>query len=144
MHVILRFELEQDLIHGRVAVRDLPEVWNERMHDYLGVDVPNDAQGVLQDIHWAQGSIGYFSTYLLGTVMSVQLWEKILEDVPDLEEQIGRGEFAALREWLGEHVHSLGRKFSPQDTVRRATGSTIDPKPYLAYLRSKYGAGVAA
>jgi carboxypeptidase Taq len=144
MHVILRFELEQDLIHGRVAVRDLPQVWNERMHEYLGVDVPNDAQGVLQDIHWAQGSIGYFSTYLLGTVMSVQLWEKILEDVPDLEEQIERGQFAALREWLGEHVHSLGRKFSPQETLRRATGSTIDPKPYLAYLRSKYGAGVAA
>jgi carboxypeptidase Taq len=144
MHVILRFELEQDLINGRVAVRDLPQVWNERMHEYLGVDVPNDAQGVLQDTHWASGHIGYFSTYLLGTVMSVQIWEKVLEDVPDLEEQIGRGEFAALREWLGENVHSLGRKFSPQETLRRATGSTIDPKPYLAYLRAKYGAGVAA
>jgi len=144
MHVILRFELEQDLIHGRVAVADLPDVWNERMNEYLGVEVPNDAQGVLQDIHWAQGSIGYFSTYLLGTVMSVQIWQKILEDVPDLEEQIERGHFAALREWLGEHVHSLGRKFPPQETLRRATGSTIDPKPYIAYLRAKYGAGVAA
>jgi carboxypeptidase Taq len=144
MHVILRFELEQDLIHGRVAVRDLPQVWNERMNEYLGVDVPNDAQGVLQDTHWASGSIGYFSTYLLGTVMSVQIWQKILEDVPDLEEQIERGEFGALRDWLGEHVHSLGRKFSPQETLRRATGSTIDPKPYIAYLRAKYGAGVAA
>jgi carboxypeptidase Taq len=144
MHIILRFELEQDLIHGRVAVADLPDVWNERMHEYLGVDVPNDAQGVLQDTHWASGSIGYFSTYLLGTIMSVQIWQKILEDVPDLEEQIERGEFAALREWLGEHVHSLGRKFPPQETLRRATGSTIDPKPYIAYLRTKYGAGVAA
>jgi carboxypeptidase Taq len=144
MHVILRFELEQDLIHGRVAVRDLPQVWNERMNEYLGVDVPNDAQGVLQDTHWASGSIGYFSTYLLGTVMSVQIWQKIVEDVPDLEEQIQRGEFGALRAWLGEHVHSLGRKFSPQETLRRATGSTIDPKPYIAYLRTKYGAGVAA
>jgi carboxypeptidase Taq len=144
MHVILRFELEQDLVNGRVAIRDLPEVWNERMHEYLGVEVPNDAQGVLQDTHWASGSIGYFATYLLGTVMSVQIWEKILEDVPDLEEQIERGEFSALREWLGEHIHSLGRKFPPQETLRRATGSTIDPKPYLAYLRAKYGAGVAA
>jgi carboxypeptidase Taq len=144
MHVILRFELEQDLVNGRVAIRDLPEVWNAKMHEYLGVDVPNDAQGVLQDTHWASGHIGYFSTYLLGTVMSVQIWEKILEDVPDLEEQIERGEFTALREWLGEHVHALGRKFSPQETLRRATGSTIDPKPYLAYLRAKYGAGVAA
>src|SRR5689334_7444156 len=144
MHVILRFELEQDIVHGRVAVPDLPEVWNERMHEYLGVDVPDDAQGVLQDTHWASGSIGYFSTYLLGTVMSVQIWQKILEDVPDLEEQIERGEFGALRAWLGEHVHSLGRKFSPQETLRRATGSAIDPKPYIAYLRTKYGAGVAA
>jgi carboxypeptidase Taq len=144
MHVILRFELEQDLVNGRVAVRDLPSIWNERMDEYLGVDVPDDAQGVLQDTHWASGHIGYFSTYLLGTVMSVQIWEKILEDVPDLEEQIGRGEFGALREWLGEHIHSLGRKFSPQETLRRATGSTIDPKPYLAYLRNKYAAGVAA
>ena len=144
MHVILRFELEQDIVHGRVAIADLPEVWNERMNGYLGVEVPDDAQGVLQDTHWASGSIGYFSTYLLGTVMSVQLWEKILEDVPDLEEQIAQGKFGSLRAWLGEHVHSLGRKFSPQQTLRRATGSTIDPKPYLNYLRTKYGAGVAA
>jgi carboxypeptidase Taq len=144
MHIILRFELEQDIIHGRVAVRDLPRVWKERMQEYLGVDVPNDAQGVLQDTHWASGSIGYFSTYLLGTVMSVQIWEKIVEDIPDLDEQIERGDFAALREWLGTNVHALGRKFSPQETLRRATGSTIDPKPYLAYLRTKYGAGVAA
>jgi carboxypeptidase Taq len=144
MHVILRFELEQDLVNGRVAIADLPEVWNERMNDYLGVDVPNDAQGVLQDTHWASGSIGYFATYLLGTVMSVQIWQKILEDVPDLEEQIEHGKFQALREWLGEHVHSLGRKFPPQETLRRATGSTIDPKPYVDYLRTKYGAGVAA
>ena len=129
---------------GRVAIRDLPEVWNAKMHEYLGVDVPDDAQGVLQDTHWASGHIGYFSTYRLWTVMSVQIWEKILEGVSDLEEQIERGEFTALREWLGEHVHALGRKFSPQETLRRATGSTIDPKAYLAYLRAKYGAGVAA
>jgi carboxypeptidase Taq len=144
MHVILRFELEQDIVNGRVAVRDLPRVWNEKMQEYLGVDVPNDAEGILQDTHWASGHIGYFSTYLLGTVMSVQIWEKILEDISDLEEQVGRGEFGALRDWLGEHIHSLGRKYSPQETLRRATGSTIDPKPYLAYLRAKYGAGVAA
>jgi carboxypeptidase Taq len=144
MHIILRFELEQDLINGRVAIPDLPGVWNERMQEYLGVDVPNDAQGVLQDTHWASGSIGYFATYLLGTVMSVQIWQKLLEDLPDIEEQIERGEFGALREWLGEHVHRYGRKFSPQETLRRATGATLDPKPYLAYLREKYGAGVAA
>jgi carboxypeptidase Taq len=144
LHVILRFELEQDIVNGRLELRDLPEVWNARMHEYLGVDVPDDAHGVLQDTHWASGLIGYFPTYLLGTVMSVQIWERVVADVPDLEELIERGEFAALREWLREHVHSLGRKFSPQETLRRATGSTIDPKPYLGYLRDKYGAGVAA
>jgi carboxypeptidase Taq len=144
MHVILRFELEQDVVNGRVAVRDLPSAWSEKMNEYLGVEVPDDAHGVLQDTHWASGHIGYFATYLLGTVMSVQIWQKVIEDVPDLEEQIERGEFAALREWLGEHVHSLGRKFSPLETLRRATGATIDAKPYLAYLRVKYGAGVAA
>jgi carboxypeptidase Taq len=119
-------------------------VWNERMSEYLGVDVPDDAQGVLQDTHWASGLMGYFATYLLGTVMSVQIWQKVLDDVPTLEEQIERGEFASLREWLGEHVHQYGKKFSPQETLRRATGVTLDAKPYVAYLRTKYGAGVAA
>jgi carboxypeptidase Taq len=144
MHIILRFELEQDIINNRVELRDLPQIWNERMHEYLGVEVPDDAHGVLQDIHWSAGSIGYFSTYLLGTVMSVQIWQKVLEDVPDLEDQIERGEFGALREWLGEHVHRHGRKYMPQETLRKATGQTLDAKPYLAYLRAKYGAGVAA
>jgi carboxypeptidase Taq len=144
MHIILRFELEQDIINSHVELRDLPEVWNERMSEYLGVNVPDDAQGVLQDTHWASGLMGYFATYLLGTVMSVQIWQKAIEDVPTLEQQIERGEFASLRDWLGEHVHAHGRKFSPQETLRRATGTTLDPKPYVAYLRAKYGAGVAA
>ncbi|HET7567696.1 MAG TPA: carboxypeptidase M32, partial [Gaiellaceae bacterium] len=108
MHVMLRFELEQDIVNGRVELRDVPDAWNAKMHEYLGVEVPDDAHGVLQDVHWSQGSIGYFSTYLLGTVMSVQIWQAAQRDLPDLEEQVGRGEFAPLREWLGEHVHALG------------------------------------
>jgi carboxypeptidase Taq len=144
MHVILRFELEQDIVNGRVELRDLPVRWAEKMDEYLGVEVPDDANGVLQDMHWAAGLIGYFSTYLLGTVMSVQIWEKAREDIPDLEERIERGELAALRDWLGENLHVHGRKFSPQETLRRAVGTTIDAKPYLAYLKRKYGAPVAA
>jgi carboxypeptidase Taq len=144
MHVILRFELEQDIVNGRIELRDLPQHWAQKMDEYLGVDVPDDANGVLQDMHWAAGLIGYFSTYLLGTVMSVQIWEKIGEDIPDLDDRIERGDFTALREWLGDNVHAYGRKFTPQETLRRATGSTIDPKPYLAYLKRKYGAPVAA
>jgi carboxypeptidase Taq len=144
MHVILRFELEQDIVNGRVQLRDLPQAWNAKMAEYLAVEVPDDARGVLQDTHWASGLIGYFPTYLLGTVMSVQIWEKVKEDLGDVDEQVERGEFGALREWLGEHVHRHGRKFPPQETLRRAIGTTIDAKPYLAYLRAKYGAGVAA
>ena len=144
LHVILRFELEQDIVNGRVELRDLPEVWNQKMWDYLGVEVPDDANGVLQDMHWSMGAIGYFSTYLLGTVMSVQIWEKAVEDLGDMDGKLERGEFAPLREWLGEHVHALGAKFTPQETLRKATGSTIDARPYLAYLKRKYGAPVAA
>jgi carboxypeptidase Taq len=144
MHVILRFELEQDIVNGRVELRDLPTRWAEKMEEYLGVQVPDDAHGVLQDMHWASGYIGYFSTYLLGSVMAVQMWEKALEAVPDLEDQIERGEFGALRGWLGDNVHAHGRKYAPQEVLRRAVGTTIDAKPYLAYLKRKYGAPVAA
>jgi carboxypeptidase Taq len=138
MHVMLRFELEQDIVDGRVELRDLPQRWNEKMWDYLGVEVPDDAHGVLQDVHWSGGSIGYFSTYLIGTVASVQIWQAAGRDLPELSEQVGRGEFAPLREWLGEHVHELGRKYSPQETLRRATGSPIAAQPYLDYLRATY------
>ncbi|HKU55470.1 MAG TPA: carboxypeptidase M32 [Gaiellaceae bacterium] len=138
MHVMLRFELEQDIVEGRVELRDLPQRWNEKMSEYLGVEVPDDGHGVLQDVHWSGGQIGYFSTYLIGTVASVQIWQAALRDLPDLEEYVGRGEFAPLREWLGEHVHALGRKYSPQETLRRATGSTISAQPYLDYLRRNY------
>jgi len=138
MHVMLRFELEQDIVEGRVALADLPQRWNERMWEYLGVEVPDDGHGVLQDVHWSQGSIGYFSTYLIGTVASVQIWEAASHDLPDLEAQVGRGEFAPLREWLGERIHAHGRKFSPQETLRRATGSSLSAQPYLDYLRRTY------
>jgi carboxypeptidase Taq len=144
LHVILRFELEQDMVNGRVELRDLPEIWNAKMWEYLGIEVPDDARGVLQDMHWSGGLIGYFSTYLLGTVMSVQIWETAAADLGDLDERMEGGELAPLREWLGEHVHAHGRKFAPQETLRLATGSTIDSRPYLSYLKRKYGASVAA
>ena len=143
MHVMLRFELEQDMVEGRLELKDLPEIWNQKMWEYLGVEVPDDAHGVLQDVHWSGGMIGYFSTYLLGTVMSVQIWEAVLRDVPDLEEQVGRGEFAVLREWLGSHIHELGRKYTSQEVLERATGSTLQAQPYLDYLRAKYADSVS-
>ena len=115
MHIILRFELEQELIEDRIMVKDLPEAWNARMDEYLGIDVPDDARGVLQDMHWAGGGLGYFPTYSLGNVISVQIWERALEDLGDLDERFERGEFGELREWLtraplpdGEEVHAAG------------------------------------
>jgi carboxypeptidase Taq len=137
LHIILRFELEQDLIDGRIAVADLPEAWNARMKEYLGVDVPDDAHGVLQDMHWAGGGFGYFPTYALGNVISVQIWERAKEDLGNLDERFEQGEFGELREWLCEHLYRLGRKFTPQETIERVTGSPIDAKPYVRYLREK-------
>ena len=139
MHVILRFELEQDLIGGKVDVRALPEEWNRRMDEYLGVEVPDDAHGVLQDVHWSGGSIGYFPTYTLGNVMSLQIWERAREDMPDLDERIERGDFAGLREWLGEKLHRHGRKFLPTETLAKVVGGPIETGPYLRYLKEKHG-----
>jgi carboxypeptidase Taq len=137
MHIILRFELEQDLIDDRLEVSALPEAWNARMEEYLGVQVPDDARGVLQDMHWSGGALGYFPTYALGNVISVQIWERAIEDLGELDERFERGEFGDLREWLREHLYSMGAKFTPQETIERVTGTRIDAKPYVRYLREK-------
>ncbi|MDP8911281.1 MAG: carboxypeptidase M32, partial [Actinomycetota bacterium] len=144
LHVILRFELEQDIINGDVDLRELPAAWNERMYDYLGVEVPRDSEGVLQDMHWGSGLIGYFSTYALGNVISAQIWERIVAEIPELDEQFEQGNFAPLREWLGERLHRHGRKYTPAETLERIVGGPIDPEPYLRYLNEKHGAHAPA
>jgi len=141
LHVILRFELEQELVTGRLAVKDLPEAWNSRFEELVGIPVPDDAQGVLQDAHWSGGGFGYFPTYLLGTVLSVQIWERATAAIPTLWEQIEHGEFAELHAWLRETIYSLGRKLTPAETIEHAVGGPIDPQPYLAYLRGKLSDG---
>ncbi len=108
------------------------------MEEYLGVVPPTDTEGVLQDIHWSFGGIGYFSTYALGNLISAQLWEKMLADMPDMLEQIRNGEFAHLLDWLVTNVHQHGRKYEPQELVQRITGSKIDAAPYMRYLKTKY------
>ena len=138
MHIMLRLELEIDMVEGAVAVKDLPEIWNAKMEEYLGILPPDDAKGVLQDIHWAYGSMGYFSTYALGNLISAQLWEKITTDIPDLSEQFRVGEFGALLEWLREKIHMHGSKYEPQELVQRVTGSKIDSAAYVRYLKQKY------
>jgi carboxypeptidase Taq len=145
LHIVLRFELERELLAGRLEVRDLPEAFDERMLGYLGLEVPDARAGVLQDIHWADAGFGYFPTYSLGNVMSVQIWEKAGADLGDLEGRLERGDVGPLREWLREHLHRHGRKFTPRETLVRAAGSEIDPEPYVRYLKGKLGevAGVA-
>jgi carboxypeptidase Taq len=144
LHVVLRFELERDLISGRLAAKDLPDAWNTRFRELVGLEVPNDTLGVLQDSHWANGYFGYFPTYLLGSVVSVQIWDKAREALPDVEEQIERGEFSELHDWLRDNLYAHGAKFPLEEAVRRVAGGPIDPEPYLDYLRGKLSALAAA
>ncbi|HXD67381.1 MAG TPA: carboxypeptidase M32 [Solirubrobacteraceae bacterium] len=139
LHVILRFELEQGLIDGTIAVRDLPEAWNARFKEYFGIAVDNDADGVLQDVHWAAGLIGYFPTYALGNLIAGQLWDRAHADIGDLEDQLAAGELGPLREWLGQHVHRHGAKFTTAELLAREAGGPISVTPFTRYLKAKLG-----
>jgi carboxypeptidase Taq len=137
MHIVIRFELEQELLEGRLAVRDLPEAWNARYEEYLGVQVPDDANGVLQDVHWAAGLIGYFPTYALGNLIAGQLFERAHLDLPDLDAQLAAGQLHELREWLRVHVHRHGAKFSMAELLSRVVGGPIAVDPFIGYLKGK-------
>jgi carboxypeptidase Taq len=138
MHIFTRFELELALLEGSLKVKELPEAWNAKYHSYLGITPPNDAMGCLQDIHWSIGLIGYFPTYTLGNIISVQLLDKIKRDIPDLYGQIARGEFGALLGWLNKTIHQHGRRFPPAELIKRATGQSLTAAPYVAYLTGKF------
>jgi len=138
MHIMLRLELEIGMVEGTIAVKDLPEIWNTKMEEYLGITPPDDAHGVLQDIHWAYGAIGYFSTYALGNLVSAQLWEKIRKDIRDLDSQISSGNFTELLGWLRKNIHQYSHKYEPQVLMEKVTGSRITPEPYVRYLTKKY------
>jgi carboxypeptidase Taq len=138
MHIMLRLELEIAMVEDAIRVKDLPEAWNQKMQGYLGIRPENDAMGVLQDMHWSGGSIGYFSTYALGNLVSAQLWEKINQDLPGLSEEIAKGQFDSLLGWLRKNLHIYGRKYEPQQLVKMITGDTINPDAYIRYLTAKY------
>lgn len=138
LHIIIRFELERELFAGKVSVEDLPEAWNAKIRDYLGIEVPNDAQGVLQDVHWGSGSFGYFPTYALGNVLSAMLWTRILDENPNLESDFEKGEFEGLRSWLGENIHQYGSQYLPMDLLEKVLGvREIDAEPLVNYLTAK-------
>jgi len=137
LHIVLRFELELALTEGTLSVDDLPAAWDEGMHRLLGVEVPGPADGVLQDVHWSVGLLGYFPTYTLGNLIASQLWERLVEDLPEVDELLERGDFAPIREWLRVNVHRHGRKFYPRELLRRVTGEDLRVDPFLRYLREK-------
>jgi carboxypeptidase Taq len=137
LHIILRFELEQQLIDGTLKAADLPEAWNARFQEYFGITVADDAAGVLQDVHWSAGMFGYFPAYALGNLIAGQLWERAHVDLPTLEGQLATGELSPLREWLREHVHRYGAKFTTTELLERETGAPISVAPFVRYLKAK-------
>jgi carboxypeptidase Taq len=136
LHIVLRFELERGMLSGDLAVADLPEAFAGKLQEYLGVVPTGVVDGVLQDVHWSDSNFGYFPTYAIGNVIAVQVWERAVEDLPDLDAEFERGEFGSLREWLRQHVHRWGRALEPSELLERAAGGPLDAEPYLAYLRS--------
>jgi carboxypeptidase Taq len=139
LHVLLRFELELELLEGELSVAGLPDAWNAKMEEYLGLRPESAAKGVLQDVHWSAGLFGYFPTYSIGNVLSVQLFEAALGRHPEIAGQIGGGEFGTLLGWLQENVYRHGSWYDPEDLIERTTGRPLDPEPYLRYLQNKFG-----
>ncbi|MGC4096371.1 MAG: carboxypeptidase M32 [Nitrospira sp.] len=139
LHIMLRFEIEQDLVDGTIQPKDLPLVWNQKMNDYLGIVPTSDADGVLQDVHWSFGAFGYFPTYTLGNFYSVQFFEQAKLEIPHLESDIAAGQLMGLRRWLEQKIHRWGRMFTPAHLAERVTGSTVSPEPFLKYVEKKYG-----
>ncbi|AIE87491.1 carboxypeptidase M32 [Fimbriimonas ginsengisoli] len=138
LHVLVRFELECDVLTGKLAVKDLPDAWNAKYEEYLGITPRNDAEGCLQDVHWSMGSIGYFPTYSMGNLLSYQIWTALQRDLGDTDALISSGDFASILTWLQDHVYSKGRKYSPKDLVRQVTGEAISSRSYLDGLERKY------
>ncbi len=139
LHIMLRFEIEQDLLEDKIQPEDLPAIWNQKMEEYLGIVPPSDADGVLQDVHWSFGAFGYFPTYTLGNLYSVQFFEQAKLEIPNLEHEIAAGQLLSLRRWLEQKIHRWGRMFTPVHLAQRVTGATVSPEPFLNYVEKKYG-----
>jgi carboxypeptidase Taq len=140
LHIMLRFDLERALLRGDLSTADLPAAWNERIRKDLGLEVPDDARGCLQDIHWAMGAIGYFPTYTLGTLYAAQLWEAVLRDVPDVETAVSEGRFEPLLAWLRDRIHRHGRRYTAEELCTEVCGQPLDHRPLVLHLRDKLGA----
>jgi len=138
MHIVVRFEIEKQLIRGELDVEDVPEVWNDKYEEYLGIRPDTDAEGCLQDIHWSHGSFGYFSTYTLGSVLAAQIDDAVREDL-DVDELVREGEFEPIHDWLTEHVHGEGCRYTTDELIERATGEELTADYFVDYVTEKYG-----
>lgn len=138
LHIMLRFELEKAMLAETISVDEVPEAWNEKMREYLGIVPGNDAEGCLQDVHWSGASFGYFPTYLLGSILSAQLYDRAREQNPQIEADLVKGEFESLLSWLRENVHRPGRRYLPAELVVRSCGQPAQSHSYLGYLNSKF------
>ncbi|HZR47438.1 MAG TPA: carboxypeptidase M32, partial [Candidatus Manganitrophaceae bacterium] len=139
LHIMVRFEIERALIEEDLPVEALPEVWNGKMEEFLGIRPGSDAEGVLQDVHWSGGAIGYFPTYTLGNLYAVQFLNQAKKEVPDLNGSIERGNLLPLKVWLNEKVHRWGRRYSSEELVRRVTGEGLNPRYFIDYVKEKFG-----
>ncbi|UCE16711.1 MAG: carboxypeptidase M32 [Candidatus Bathyarchaeota archaeon] len=138
LHIILRFNLERDLFADKITVAELPQIWNQSYKEYLGVDVENDSEGVMQDTHWASGLYGYFPSYALGNIYSGQILARMEKDLPEWRNQISKGNFRDVKQWLVKNVHGYGKLYDPTDLVKKIIGEGLGVKPYLNYLHEKY------
>lgn len=138
LHVIIRYEIEKDLIAGKIKVKDLPEIWNNKYKEYLGVEPKNNSEGVLQDTHWADGTIGYFPSYALGNLYGAQFLNKMLQDIPDVYEDVSKGDLTQVHQWLKENVHKYGAIYTPVELIKKVTGEELTAKYFLQYLNEKY------
>ena len=140
LHPIIRFELEQDVIEGRIDFEELPRAWNDRYETYLGLRPANDAEGLLQDIHWSAGALGYFQSYTLGNIYGGQIRNALLDAVPNVYDAIAAGNFAPLNDWLTENIHQYGNCYTAPEMIRRISGGPLDAGPFIDYLYRKYSA----
>lgn len=138
LHVILRFEIEADLMEDKINVSDLPSIWNEKMNEFLGVVPKNDVEGVLQDMHWSGGSFGYFPTYAIGTIYSAQLFKQLTDESPEIYSDIAKGEFKNINNWLVEHIHKYGRIYTADEIIKKTCGQGLNSKIFIDYLKEKY------
>lgn len=140
LHIMLRFDLEQKLIGGELEVADVPAVWNEQFHSYLGITPENDSQGCLQDIHWSAGLLGYFPTYALGKMYAAQFYNAAQAELGDLDALNTAGDFAPLKSWLNQNIHSRGQQYRAGELVKVVTGQELSPQPLIDHLKEKYSA----